>query len=100
MKHTFTQAQWNSLVQQFPFGTRVHGTIVHVAQFGVFVQLDEFPDVDALLEVIQMPRVELQPFQRIIYPDDYPAIGTRNEAFILGWPEKLGQIRLTQLACN
>ncbi|RSK48377.1 hypothetical protein [Hymenobacter rigui] len=100
MQHQFTPDQWATLQQQFPIGSKVHGRVVHVARFGVFVELDEFPADNVLLEIFQMPQRELEPLQRLTYPDGYPAVGTRIEAFILHWPEQSGQIRLTQKHYN
>ncbi|MET4106898.1 hypothetical protein [Hymenobacter sp. UYP22] len=104
MPLSFSQTQWNELAQRFPFGTTIHGIIVHVARFGVFVQVDEFPDVNALLEIIHMPYTQAEPsaepFHPLSHPDQYPATGSRIEALILGWSEKPGDVRLTQLIYN
>ncbi|RYU76696.1 hypothetical protein [Hymenobacter persicinus] len=87
-----TQLAREQLAQAYPCGTNVSGTVTITPQFGVFVQLDGFPDdVLALLEIVHIPNLNYQH-----YPNDFP-IGARIEATVLGWTENSGQVRLTQL---
>jgi len=93
----YGQEDWNALIAAFPNGTTVAGTVTVRAPFGVFVKLDDLPDVVALLEIIHFEvRVE-KPEHRIDFPDDYPEVGTRIEARILGWSARPKDVRLTQL---
>ncbi len=48
----FTQDEWDALVTAYPPGTPVTGEVVSCQVFGVFVRLDQLPEVTALLEII------------------------------------------------
>ena len=52
----FTQDEWDALLAKFPPGTPVNGVVSSCQVFGVFVRLDEMPDVPALLEIIHFKR--------------------------------------------
>lgn len=65
--------------------------------FGVFVRLDQLPEVTALLEIIHFGLLVDQPNLCIQFPDDYPPVGARIEARILAWCLKPKDVRLTQL---
>jgi ribosomal protein S1 len=94
----FTQEQWDDLMARHPPGTPVSGTVTGCHRFGVFVRLDQLPDVPALLELIHFRQVEAEPDHRIEYPADYPPVGARVEARVLGWCLKPNDVRLTQLS--
>lgn len=94
----FTQKQWDALTAQYPPGTPVSGIVTACQVFGVFVRLDTLPDVPALLEVIHFRQIEAEPARRIQYPEDYPPVGSRIEARVLGWCLKPKDVRLTQLS--
>jgi hypothetical protein len=94
-----TQQEWDALMASYPPGTPVSGVVVRCKIFGVFVRLDDLPDVPALLEVIHFRQVEAEPTRCIEYPVDYPTVNSRLEARILGWclfPNN--DVRLTQLS--
>jgi len=94
----FTQEQWDNLIAEYPPGTQVSGTVRACQRFGVFVLLDELPDVPTLLEVIHFNVNESSPDNRIRYPEEYPSIGDRITARVLAWSEKTKDLRLTQLS--
>ncbi len=94
----FTQEQWDALMAEFPPGTPVRGVVTGCQVFGVFVRLDEVPEVPALLEIIHFRVVETAPGHRIEFPADYPPVGDRVEARILGWCLRPKDVRLTQLS--
>jgi len=93
----FTQEEWDVLIAAYPPGTPVSGEVVHTAMFGVFVRLDQLPEVTALLEIIHFGLLVGDPQHRIEFPADYPAAGTRIEARVLAWSLKPRDVRLTQL---
>ncbi len=93
----FTQEAWDELMAKYPPGTSVSGVVASRHVFGVFVRLDELPDVPALLEIIHFKVVETDPRKRIEFPADYPPVETRIEARILGWCLRPKDVRLTQL---
>ncbi|MGL6073962.1 MAG: hypothetical protein ACRC8S_07360 [Fimbriiglobus sp.] len=80
----------------YPPGTQVGGEVVHVAMFGVFVRLDQLPEVTALLEIPHFGLRANNPKHQIEFPTDYPALGTRIEAWVLAWCLKPKDVRLTQ----
>jgi hypothetical protein len=84
----FTQEQWDALMTRYPPGTPVSGTVVACPQFGVFVRLDELPDVPALLEFVHFRSCEAEPDRRTRYPADYPPVGSRVEVGVLLWSRK------------
>jgi hypothetical protein len=63
----FTQDEWDALLAKFPPGTPVSGVVSSCQVFGVFVRLDELPDVSALLEIIHFKTRETEP-ERISFP--------------------------------
>lgn len=94
----YTQAEWDKLIADYPPGTSVSGTVRACQQFGVFVLLDELPDVPCLLEIIHFGVNESFPRHPIQFPIDYPEVGSRIDARILAWSEKTHDVRLTQLS--
>ena len=93
----FTQEEWDALIAAYPPGTPVSGEVIHRATFGVFVRLDQLPEVTALLEIIHFGLRAADPDHRIQFPADYPANGTRVEARVLAWCATPKDVRLTQL---
>lgn len=93
----FSQEEWDLLMATYPPGTQVSGEVVKAAQFGVFVRLDQLPNVTALLEIIHFGLLVGDPNHRIEFPADYPVVSTRIEARVLGWSLKPKDVRLTQL---
>ena len=81
----------------YPPGTPVSGEIVGCQVFGVFVRLDQLPEVTALLEIVHFGLRAADPHHRIQFPADYPAVGERVEARVLAWCLKPKDVRLTQL---
>ena len=94
----FSQSEWDLLIQRFPNGTTVNGVVAACPAYGAWITLDELPDVPALLEIIHFAIRETDPDHRIEHPNDYPEIGTRISARILGWCEHPKDVRLTQLS--
>jgi hypothetical protein len=94
----FSQQHWDALMTRYPPGTPVSGTVTACAVFGVFIQLDELPDVPALLELTHFRLIEAEPGRWIQFPAEYPAVGSRIEARVLGWCLKPKDVRLTQLS--
>lgn len=97
MTKKHTQEEWDELVAKHPAGTPVTGTVSSRQVYGVWVTLDEIPDVPALLEIIHFKVLAADAHHKIEFPEDYPAEGTRIESRILGWCEKPIDVRLTQL---
>ncbi|WP_339748934.1 hypothetical protein [uncultured Rubinisphaera sp.] len=94
----YTQDEWNQLILKYPPGTVVYGTVMSCQLFGVFVRLDELPDVPSLLEVVHFAINESMPKHMVQFPTDYPATGDRINARILAWSAKTKDVRLTQLS--
>ncbi len=94
----FTQEAWDDLMAKYPPGSSVDGVVASCPVFGVFVRLDELPEVPALLEIIDFKVIETNPRHRIEFPADYPPVGARIEARILGWCLRPKDVRLTQLS--
>ena len=94
----FTQEKWDTLMSKYPPGTPVRGVVTGCQVFGVFVQLDDLPDVPALLEIPHFKFNETNPEHRIEFPADYPPVGGAVDARILGWCLRPKDVRLTQLS--
>ncbi len=94
---SFTQEEWDALAAAYPPGTPVSGEVVSQALFGVFVRLDQVPEVTALLEIVHFSLLVADPRHRIEFPGDYPTVGARIEAKVLAWSLKPKDVRLTQL---
>jgi ribosomal protein S1 len=93
----FSQQEWNALIDSHPRGTLVSGEVVSCQIFGVFVRLDQLPEVQALLELIHFEILVADPNHRIKFPVDYPQLGSRINARILAWCLTPKDVRLTQL---
>jgi ribosomal protein S1 len=97
--HTpFTQDEGDRLMGRYPPGTPVNGVVQSRQVYGVWVSLDEFPNVPALLEIIHFAVIESRSARRVQFPDDYPEVGARVHARILGWSQQPKDVRLTQLS--
>ena len=94
----FTQDEWDKLIADYPPGTCVSGTVRACQPFGVFVLLDDLPNVPCLLEIIHFAVNESSPGHSIRFPTDYPPVGDRINARILAWSVKTHEVRLTQLS--
>lgn len=94
---TYAQAEWDDLIAAYPLGTPVSGEVVNQQVFGVFVRLDQLPEVKALLEIIHFGLRVAEPLHRIAFPADYPTVGDRIEARVLAWSVSPLDVRLTQL---
>jgi hypothetical protein len=94
----FTQKEWDALMAKYPPGTPAGGVVLARHVVGVFVRVDELPEVPALLEVIHFKAREEDPQRRLEFPADYPPVGSRVEARILGWSLRPKDVRLTQLS--
>lgn len=86
------------MIERFPPGTAVSGTVAACPVYGVWITLDDLPDVPALLEIIHFGIIESEPDHRIEHFKDYPEVGTQIDARILGWCAKPKDVRLTQLS--
>jgi hypothetical protein len=95
---SFSQQEWDDLAVRFAPGTPVCGVVVSCEVFGVFVELDDLPEVPALLELIHFQAVEEEPDRRLTFPEDYPKVGERVLARILAWCMEPKDVRLTPLS--
>ncbi|MEI8381380.1 MAG: S1 RNA-binding domain-containing protein [Planctomycetota bacterium] len=77
----------------YPPGTSVTGEVISCQIFGVFVRLDQLPEVTALLEIIHFDRM----VDAREYPANYPSVGSAIEARVLAWCANPKDLRLTQL---
>ncbi|ADG66948.1 RNA binding S1 domain protein [Planctopirus limnophila DSM 3776] len=82
---------------KFPPGTPMTGQVIDTAVFGVFVRLDEIPDVKALLEIIHFGPLFTKPPGQNNFPEDYPQVGDQLKVRVLGWCLKPVDVRLTNL---
>ena len=94
----FTQEQWDELVARYPPGIPVGGTVTSCQVFGVFVRLEQLPDVPALLELIHFRQVEAQRAAGLGTRPTILRLATWVDARILGWCLKPKDVRLTQLS--
>lgn len=96
MTKKYSQEEWDQLIEKYPPGTPVSGTVSNQQTYGVWLVLGELPDVPALLEIIHFEINETIPKHRIQL-DDYPAVGTLINTRILWWSKRPKDVRLTQL---
>ncbi len=57
---------WQSMASRFPVGTRVHGKVTTVTDFGVFVELEE--GVEGLVHVSQLSNERVEKPQQVYQP--------------------------------
>ncbi len=80
---------WAVLKTRLPVGTRVHGKVVRVAPFGVFVQLDEADTLAVLLVT------HFEDGDRRFELEDYPQVGAAIEAVVMDLVDSTAQVRLS-----
>ncbi len=71
-----TQDPWLSVVEKYPVGTRVHGKVTSLADYGAFVELES--GVEGLVHVSEMSWT-----QRIKHPSKVMAVGDLVDAQVL-----------------
>ena len=72
-----TPNPWDSIEKKYPVGSKVHGKVVNLVQYGAFVELEQ--GVEGLVHV-----TELSWTKRITKPSDVLKIGQEVDAVILG----------------
>lgn len=72
-----TPNPWESIEKKYPVGTKVHGKVVNLVQYGAFVELEQ--GVEGLVHV-----TELSWTKRIARPIDVLKVGQEVDAVILG----------------
>lgn len=72
-----TANPWESIEKKYPVGTKVHGKVVNLVQYGAFVEIEQ--GVEGLVHV-----TELSWTKRIAKPSDVLKIGQEVDAVILG----------------
>lgn len=72
-----TPNPWESIEKKYPVGTKVHGKVVNLVQYGAFVELEQ--GVEGLVHV-----TELSWTKRIARPSDVLKVGQEVDAVILG----------------
>ena len=92
------QEEWEKLWVTLPRGSPVHGKVISVQVFGVFVDIGLDPRIPVLLEIVHFKVIEDQRGHRIRWPEDYPKVGDEIEARILAYCMRPHDIRLTQLS--
>lgn len=97
MTREYSQKEWDELISKYPNGTPMSGKVCEQQRYGVWVILDELPEIPALLEIIHFKINETRPGYRIQFPNDYPATGTLLETRVLAWSANPKEVRLTQL---
>src|SRR3954454_17194976 len=70
-----SQAPWPDVVERYPLGTKVHGRVVSLADYGAFVELEE--GVEGLIHVSEMSWTK-----KVRNPSKLLSIGTEVEAVV------------------
>jgi small subunit ribosomal protein S1 len=70
-----TQDPWDTVAQRYPLNTRVTGTVSSVADFGVFVEIEE--GIEGLIHISQLSN------ERVDKPSSLYKIGDKVEALIV-----------------
>ena len=79
--------EWESQKRKTPIGDTVVGIVVHQARFGVFVDLDSgTPGLVELPELVG---------GKALRPEDYPQVGEKIEAKVLGYSDRNQQVVLS-----
>ena len=85
---------WLLQKQRFPAGTLVHGLVIRVAPFGVFVEVAEFRSTAVLL----VTHFEDDGPGRELH--EYPQVGEAVTAVIVGFVDDTRQVRLSTRASD
>jgi small subunit ribosomal protein S1 len=70
-----TPDPWDSVAQRYPLNTRVNGTVSSVADFGVFVELEE--GIEGLIHISQLSN------ERVDKPSSLYKVGDQVEALVV-----------------
>jgi small subunit ribosomal protein S1 len=78
---------WAHMIDRYPVGTRIHGKVTNVTEFGVFVEIED--GVEGMVHVSQLSR------ERTENPRDHFSPGTQIEAEVLQVDAKDRRIALS-----
>ncbi|HXE30292.1 MAG TPA: S1 RNA-binding domain-containing protein [Terriglobales bacterium] len=82
-----TPDPWAGLVERYPVGARVNGTVKRLSEFGAFVEVE--PGIEGLIHISEMSWS-----RRIRKPDDVVKVGDTVEAVVLGVSPKERRLSL------
>jgi len=87
-----TEDPWKSIPQRYPHGRMVEGTIVKVADFGVFVELE--PSVDGLIHISHLTEERSKDKNKKVGKDEYK-VGEKISCVVLETDPKNKKISLS-----
>ncbi|MDO7852665.1 hypothetical protein [Hymenobacter convexus] len=91
-KPGFGVDEWETLKQRLPIGSIITGKVVHQAPFGVFI--DAGLGFMVLMRVIEFGLIKPN---GLVFPDDYPAIGSVISGQFCGFNKGNRQIDVCRL---
>jgi ribosomal protein S1 len=80
---------WNQVKIGYPVGTFVDVEVIRRVVFGVFVELQGFPEVSAIIDI-----GSYRPGGVVFTPDELPPPGARIRARIVEFNESTKQVKL------
>ncbi|MEV5774365.1 hypothetical protein AB0L49_24410 [Streptomyces antimycoticus] len=83
------ESKWLEAKSRIPVGVRVSGIVEKRLPFGIFVKLDDFPDVPAVVDAISY-----LPDDAPVDPEDWPVEGEVLTATVVDHAEHNRQIKL------
>lgn len=82
-----TASPWETVIQRYPVGSRVKGSVVNIMNYGAFVRLEE--GVEGLIHISEMSWIK-----RIAHPADVLQIGQEVEVAVLDVNKEKQEISL------
>ncbi|WP_132121940.1 S1 RNA-binding domain-containing protein [Actinocrispum wychmicini] len=80
---------WVEAKESYPVGAIVEADVTLRVVFGIFVELDRFPSVSAIVDI-----ASYRPDGAIFTPEELPPVGTRIRARVVEHNERTQQIKL------
>lgn len=81
--------EWEAAKTDYPVGAEVHGKVVAVRPFGMFVEISGRTEITAVVDAISY-----YPDREPLHPDLWPAVGDGIEAVVSEHAEHNRQIKL------
>ena len=82
-----SDSPWSQVLTKYPPGTRVHGTVVNIMNYGVFVKLEE--GLEGLVHISEMSWT-----RRLNHPSEMVGLGDEVDVMVLGTNKEKQEISL------
>ena len=82
-----TSSPWSQVLEKYPVGTQIHGTVVNIMSYGVFVRIEE--GLEGLVHISEMSWT-----RRLNNPSEMVSVGDEVDVIVLGLNQDKQEISL------